>query len=203
MRILLVAHGFPPDAAGGAEIYARALARELAREDDVVVVAREARPERPDFSWREQAGEPFRLVLVNQTYRSTRTFRDTYRDPRMADLLAGLVDEIRPDVAHLHHLTNLTTDLVELLAVRGVPIVYTLHDYWLLCQRGQLLDLDYRRCAGPSPAGCARCLAADAAGAAPRPAEWLRVLGLAGVWPAGQYLGVLRGRRAARRAGAS
>ena len=40
--------------------------------------------------------------------------------------------------------------------------------------------------------------AADAAGAAPRPAEWLRVLGLACVWPAGQYVGVLRGRRATR-----
>jgi rhamnosyltransferase len=48
-----------------------------------------------------------------------------------------------------------------------------------------------------------RCLVADAAAATPRPAEWLRVLGLAGVWPAGQYLGVLRGRRAARLAGGS
>jgi glycosyltransferase involved in cell wall biosynthesis len=167
MRILLVAHGFPPAAAGGAEIYARALARELAREDEVVVVAREARPELPEFSRREQSGEPFRLVLVNHTYRECRTFRDTYRDPRMGDLLAALVDEIRPDVAHLHHLTNLTTDLVELIASRGVPIVYTLHDYWLICHRGQLLDLEYRRCAGPSPAGCARCLGLAAQGGAP------------------------------------
>jgi GT2 family glycosyltransferase/glycosyltransferase involved in cell wall biosynthesis len=167
MRILLVAHGFPPAAAGGAEIYARALARELAREDEVVVVAREARPELPEFSRREQSGEPFRLVLVNHTYRECRTFRDTYRDPRMGDLLAALVDEIRPDVAHLHHLTNLTTDLVELIASRGVPIVYTLHDYWLICHRGQLLDLEYRRCAGPSPAGCVRCLGLAAQGGAP------------------------------------
>jgi GT2 family glycosyltransferase/glycosyltransferase involved in cell wall biosynthesis len=167
MRILLVAHGFPPAAAGGAEIYARALAHELAREDEVVVVAREARPDLPEFSRREHAGEPFRLLLVNYTYRESRTFRDTYRDPRMGELLAGIVDEIRPDVAHLHHLTNLTTDLVELLAIRGVPIVYTLHDYWLLCQRGQLLDLEYRRCAGPSPAGCARCLGLAAQGGAP------------------------------------
>src|SRR6187431_1349782 len=112
MRILLVAHGFPPAAAGGAEIYARALAHELAREDEVVVVAREARPDLPEFSRREHAGEPFRLLLVNYTYRESRTFRDTYRDPRMGELLAGIVDEIRPDVAHLHHLTNLTTDLV-------------------------------------------------------------------------------------------
>ena len=45
-----------------------------------------------------------------------------------------------------------------------------------------------------------RCLAADAASAAPRPAEWLRVLGLACVWPAAQYFGVMRGRRAVKSA---
>lgn len=167
MRILAFAHGFPPAAAGGAEIYARALARELARTDEVVMIAREARADLPEFSRRELPGEPFRLVLVNFTYREGRSFRDTYRDPRMGELLAGLIDEIRPDVAHLHHVTNLTTDLVELLASRGVPVVYTLHDYWLLCQRGQLLDLDYQRCAGPTAVGCARCLGLAAQGGAP------------------------------------
>ena len=46
-----------------------------------------------------------------------------------------------------------------------------------------------------------RCLRADAPA---RPAEWLRVLGLAGVWPLGQYLGARRARAAgASRAGAS
>src|SRR5262245_34441275 len=167
MRILLVAHGFPPGATGGAEIYARAVARELARADEVVVVAREAQPERPEFSLREVGGEPFRLLLVNHTYRECRSFRDTYRDPRLGTLLARLFDEIRPDVAHVHHLTNLTTDGVELLASRGVPIVFTIHDYWLLCQRGQLLDLAYQRCGGPSPAGCARCLGLAGQGGEP------------------------------------
>ena len=38
-----------------------------------------------------------------------------------------------------------------------------------------------------------RCLRADAQA---RPAEWLRVLGLAGVWPLGQYLGARRARAA-------
>jgi rhamnosyltransferase len=45
-----------------------------------------------------------------------------------------------------------------------------------------------------------RCLAADAPA---RPGEWLRVLGLAGVWPVAQYLGVRRGRAAAARRGAA
>ena len=34
----------------------------------------------------------------------------------------------------------------------------TLHDYWLMCHRGQLLDDRYRVCKGPEPAGCANCL---------------------------------------------
>jgi GT2 family glycosyltransferase/glycosyltransferase involved in cell wall biosynthesis len=166
MRILLVVHGFPPEASGGAEIYAQSVARELARgpDDEVVVLAREARPERPEFSLRDETCGPLRLIRVNHTYREVRSFRDSYRDERLSALLSGLIDAIEPDVAHLHHLTNLSTDLVELLASRQVPIVFTLHDYWLLCQRGQLLDLALARCAGPSPAGCARCLGLAARG---------------------------------------
>ena len=34
----------------------------------------------------------------------------------------------------------------------------TLHDYWLLCHRGQLLDCDLELCRGPEPSGCDRCL---------------------------------------------
>jgi rhamnosyltransferase len=47
-----------------------------------------------------------------------------------------------------------------------------------------------------------RCLAADAAHARPDPREWLRVLGLACVWPTAQYLGVRRARLASRDAAA-
>ena len=32
---------------------------------------------------------------------------------------------------------------------RGFPSFYTLHDYWLMCHRGQLLDLELRVCDGP------------------------------------------------------
>ena len=154
MRVLHAVHGFPPAAQGGAEIYARAVARELARDarDEVVVVAREARPELPEHSLREVAGEPYRLLLVNHTYRECGSFEDGYRHPRLGALLDALVEEVRPELAHLHHLTNLSTDLIDSLARRSIPIVFTLHDYWLLCHRGQLLDRSYARCEGPSPA---------------------------------------------------
>src|SRR5262249_2058518 len=70
-RVLLVAHGYPPEASGGAEIYARAVARALARggEDEVVVLARESRLELPEHSLREEEREGLRVFLLNHTYR--------------------------------------------------------------------------------------------------------------------------------------
>src|SRR4029079_9531746 len=43
--------------------------------------------------------------------------------------------------------------------------VFTLHDYWLMCHRGPLFDLDQRVCGGPD-AHCGRCIGAVASPAA-------------------------------------
>jgi glycosyltransferase involved in cell wall biosynthesis len=164
MRILFVVHGFPPGASGGTEIYAHDLARELARsgEDEVFVLAREADASRPERTVRRERRDGIDVTLVNNTFRECRSFEETYRNGRIRAIAARLLDEIRPDVCHVHHLTCLSTDIVDELADRGIPVVVTLNDYWLLCQRGQLLDLDLERCGGPFAAGCARCLATTA-----------------------------------------
>jgi glycosyltransferase involved in cell wall biosynthesis len=160
MRVLLVVHGFPPAALGGTEIYVRDLARALRDRfgDEVVVLARENDPARPEHALRRESRDGLGLVLVNNTFRDRRPFEETWRDPVIRRHVAEVLDEWRPDVVHVHHLTGLTADLAEETKARGIPTVVTLNDYWLLCQRGQLLDLDYARCAGPNPAGCARCL---------------------------------------------
>ena len=54
---------------------------------------------------------------------------------------ADLVDEIGPDVVHVGHLNHLSTSLVAEAAARGVPVVYTLHDYWIMCPRGQFMQM--------------------------------------------------------------
>lgn len=48
--------------------------------------------------------------------------------------MAQLADRFQPDIAHVHGLYHqLTPAVLEPLAVRGIPIVYTLHDFKLLC----------------------------------------------------------------------
>ena len=159
MRILVVVHGFPPSAVGGAEIYAEAHARALrAGGDEVFVLTREQDPGRPEHEVRVEDRGGLQVAFINNTFRGTRAFEETYRNDAIGRIAAGLIDQFRPDVAHIHHLTCLSTSIVRLLAERRVPSFLTLHDYWLICHRGQLLDVDGQPCAGPEPDGCQRCL---------------------------------------------
>ena len=163
MRILEVVHGFPPATEGGTELYAQAHARAL-REDggnEIVVLTREHEPSRAEYDVRTEERDGLRIVWVNNTFRTTRTFEETYRNDAVGDIASRLIEDFKPNVAHIHQLTGLSTTIVRSLADRHIPCFLTLHDYWLLCHRGQLLDVNYRVCDGPP---CHACLG-PAAGA--------------------------------------
>lgn len=171
MKILAIVHGFPPAAQGGSEIYAHAHALALRQHcgDEIVVFTREQDPNRAEYEVRTEHRDGLRIVWVNNTFRKTRTFEDTYRNEGVGAIARRVIDDFKPDVAHIHHLTCLSTTIVRSLAERHVPCFVTLHDYWLVCHRGQLLDVNYRVCNGPEsnePPGCHACVgAAGGAGA--------------------------------------
>src|SRR4029453_55449 len=78
--------------------------------------------------------------------------------PAITSIVGDFLDEWRPDIVHVHHLTCLSTGIPREAVCRSVPVVMTLNDYWLICHRGQLVDLNGRRCSGPWQGGCASCL---------------------------------------------
>ncbi|MDP9322568.1 MAG: glycosyltransferase, partial [Acidobacteriota bacterium] len=160
MRILQVVHGFPPAASGGTEVYVRDLAAALAASgaDDVMVLTREEDGHRPELSVRRSADGPVRVTTINNTFQSCVSFEASYANPAIDRIAGDVLDDWQPDVVHVQHLTCLSTGIPRQAARRGIPVVLTLNDYWLICHRGQLVDLDGRRCAGPFGGGCARCL---------------------------------------------
>ena len=161
MRVLIVAHGFPPSGRGGAELYAQTHASALIGSgDDVLVLAREADSSRDEFGLRRETRDGVNVAWVNNTFASVRSFRDTYTDERIDAVAARVMDEFKPDVAHVHHLTCLSTTIVNEFAARNVPVFCTLHDYWFLCHRGQLLDRALQPCA--DTATCTNCLGPEA-----------------------------------------
>ena len=128
-----------------------------------------------------------KVRTVNNTFKDVKTFRDTYRNDHIAKAFGQYLDETKPDLVHFQHVTCLSTTCITETADRGIPVFYTLHDFWLLCPRGQLLRRDLGICDGPEPHLCVFCnayqlgVSPEAAGAryARIPKRWPRG-GLAG-----------------------
>jgi glycosyltransferase involved in cell wall biosynthesis len=159
VKIAHVIHAFPPESRAGSENYAEALALEQQRRHAVVVFHRVADPSRPEYELRRGRCGRLEVARLNRTFRDLRDFRGTYRSDAVARAFGGFLDQVRPDVVHFHHTTCLSTSCVHEAKRRGIPVVYTLHDFWLLCPRGQLLRRDLSPCASNTRADCVRCMA--------------------------------------------
>jgi GT2 family glycosyltransferase/glycosyltransferase involved in cell wall biosynthesis len=160
VKVLIVVHGYPPTAIGGTELYAEAHAQTLARVhgDTVTVLTRDHDASLDELAVSDRSRDGIRIIAINNNYRHTRSFRDTYASDEVGKVAEGIIEQLQPDVAHVHHLTHLSTSIVDSLARRGIPTFMTLHDYWLICHRGQLFDTAGRVCAGPDERGCGSCV---------------------------------------------
>lgn len=139
MRILQVIHGYPPAHSAGSEVYTQTVARELRREGhEVRVFTREDDPFRRDYEMRlgcDQGSGGIKLHLVNMP-----RCGEAYRHNEVDYEFDRILRDFRPDVVHIGHLHHLSTSLVEVAHLRKVPLVFTLHDFWLMCPRGQFLQ---------------------------------------------------------------
>lgn len=166
MRILLVCHGMPPDSVGGVEQHTSGLAAALASlGHDVHVFARASLPGTPQGEWRVQNTANPRITRVAYRWEGIDSLDGTYTCAPMANALqqfltARAANGERFDVAHVHHLTGMSIDSLAVLRGSGVPLVMTLHDYWMFCPRGQMFSVREEVCETAEPARCADCLQA-------------------------------------------
>ncbi len=160
MRILFVVHDFLPAHPSGTEIHTAELGERLrARGHEVHVFTTEKDIGRLHLSLERRMWQGLVVhELVNNLF--YRSFRETWDFPPAAAVFARLLDDIRPDVVHFMHLLYLSSGCVEEAARRGIPVFFTLHDYWLQCARfGQLIHADGSICHTIDFARCGTCLA--------------------------------------------
>lgn len=160
MKILLALHDFLPAHAMGSEVYTGTLARRLVdRGHDVRVFAAEKDIARPNLSLerREWEGIVVHELVQNLFYGD---FRETWDYPPAVAAFERVLDEFRPDVVHVQHLLYLSVGCVEAAHARGIPVFYTLHDFWLECARfGQRVHADGALCHTVDFERCGTCLA--------------------------------------------
>ena len=163
MKVCLVTHQFLPDHRSGVEIYTHRLAGALKALGVEVMVY----TTRKDLSRREGSlieeeweGVPVRRVVRNLFHED---FTKTFDDPLAEHLFeTHVLEDFRPDLVHVHHLLHHSLGLPERAQKKAVPVLFTLHDYWLECPRfGQFLRVDGQLCSSADPGNCAPCLSAS------------------------------------------
>ena len=141
MKILKVIHGYPPLYNAGSEVYSQLLCHGLAqRNHEVNVFTREENSFANDFTLRQSqdpANSEITLHIINIPVEK---FRYRYQHNQVDQIFTKILLQIKPDVVHIGHLNHLSTSLIFEIAKHNIPIVYTLHDYWLMCPRGQFIQ---------------------------------------------------------------
>ena len=139
MKILKVIHGYPYRYNAGSEVYSQMLCHELVHQGhEVVVFTRQENPYTQEYSvaWETDVLSPtIKVCLINMAHA-----KDGYKHSQVDKAFADLLDHYKPDVVHIGHLNHLSTSLVREAGSRDLSIVFTLHDFWLMCPRGQFLQ---------------------------------------------------------------
>jgi glycosyltransferase involved in cell wall biosynthesis/MoaA/NifB/PqqE/SkfB family radical SAM enzyme len=140
MKILQVIHGYPMRYNAGSEVYTQTLCHGLAdRGHNVQVFTREEDSFSPDFALKREDDPDDPRVGVHLV--NNPRLKDRYRAAGIDQRFAEILDQFDPDIVHIGHLNHLSTSLVREAASREIPIVFTLHDFWLMCPRGQFLQM--------------------------------------------------------------
>jgi glycosyltransferase involved in cell wall biosynthesis len=166
-KVLHVPFCYFPDAVGGTEVYAGALAGYQTKLGLTPVIAAPAL-ENAAYS---HEGIPIYRFRTSPSL----DLRDQYGegDSDAAAAFDEILERIRPDIVHLHAFTSaVSLRLVRAAGRRNIPVVFTYHTPTVTCDRGTLLLWGAEICDGVMDVRrCARC--GLHANGLPKPASWL------------------------------
>lgn len=146
MKILQTIHGFLPYSIAGTEVYTFNLSQELAKRHKVFVFSRMNDLHMKEYTVSQTSLNSLEIFTINNTFRLYNSFEMTYKNEVIAEKFGSILDQIKPDIVHIQHLLYLSGKIIEEIKKRRIPIVFTLHDYWLICPQGQLLKNNKEIC---------------------------------------------------------
>jgi glycosyltransferase involved in cell wall biosynthesis len=150
MKILQVSHGLPPKEKAGVELYTFYLSQALTQLNHTLsIFCREEAPDREEFSSTEEIWRGLRVTRVVNNLTRISDPRIFYDNPFFDQAFLKVLQREKPDLIHFQHFIALSARLIRIAREEGIPIVLTLHDFFILCHRIHLLKEDHRLCPGP------------------------------------------------------
>jgi len=166
MKILLVAHFFPPNHGAGAEKRTLGYALALQKLGHQVQVVCAGDWDAGGKHWNGVADEVFQGVPVRRVNLNWTQARDPnrslYDNSLVEEYFADWLAEWQPDLLHLISLMTLGAGVVRAAKKLGIPVVFTLVDFWMICPKISLVRGNGSLCDGQTtPWDCLECLLWD------------------------------------------
>ena len=148
LAIAFVMHGWPPQEYGGVGLYVEALAKQLHQQGHSITIFvpnHNGQNTEESFPWG---------MLHSISFPKARNWKETwFRTKR--DVVKNIT-ETHFDILHVHHLGHWPLTLPLYISSKRTYI--TLHDYAIICIRGQLYEPQKGICSGPSAEKCSSCV---------------------------------------------
>lgn len=154
MKILFVIHDFLPYTFAGSEVYTYSLAKELQKRGHQVQVfcrniVKADENQKKIKIFRENYND-IPIFEIYNNFTKYNTSKEYYINPKIDQIFEEYIKtEFKPDIIHFQHLHTLSIGMIDIAKKYNIPTIMTLHDYWPICHRIQLLKLDGKICNGP------------------------------------------------------
>ncbi len=149
-RILVCNVYYPPQSLGGATRVVAANVRDITRlcpELALGVFTSDAMSG-PDI--RLETGDDEGVPVFRLTLPSGECADAHDNAAKVAEMFNQVLDLFEPDLVHFHSIQNLSTTIVEIVRLRAIPYIVTIHDGWWISPHQFLVDSDgFDRKLGP------------------------------------------------------
>lgn len=161
LRVLVLSHMHPRVSKGGAEIAAWQLYNAMKASPNVEAWFLAASGGRFQDRLGVRISQPFTPEEFVYTGHGFDHWIHSNPDADFPAELVSLLEELKPDVVHLHHYTNFGMETLQHIrnALPEAAVVVTLHEYLAICNHfGQMVKRpSFALCEKSSPRDCARC----------------------------------------------
>ncbi|MHA1278427.1 MAG: glycosyltransferase family 4 protein [Candidatus Helarchaeota archaeon] len=158
MKVLHVIHGYPDYYMAGSEIYTYHLTKELSKYIDITVFTRIENKFEKAYKFWDEKKNSITIRRINKPYRDY-SLKDKYLDEKIDDAFVKYLRKTKPDIIHVGHLSHLSTNIIKIVKDDfNLPIIFTIHDFWLHCIRGQMITPELKICTYPNDEACLKCL---------------------------------------------
>lgn len=140
------------DHVGGIQLHVKDLTMGLKDTCNIFVVAR-------DKSYIRCTGYAGNQVVKLKFYIGDKPDYPVFSDKKIRELFDNILKAFSIDMVHVHHVLGMSLDMYDAAEALNIPVITTIHDYYLVCPSEKLLDQEGKVCCGEETRErCAKCL---------------------------------------------